>query len=236
MTVAAPASAPVGPLVDTAPRPLPARIAHRGDRVTLEPVDPRRHIDDLWQAASADQADSWAYMGYGPFASKEALLKQLQDFAAGHDPLFFAVRSHTLGTVEGWMSLMEIHPRQADIEIGHIWLGPKLRRSAAATEAMFLLMRHAMDDLGYRRLVWKCNAVNMPSRRAADRLGFTYEGTLRNILIVKGRRRDTAWFSILDNEWPACRDAITGWLAPENFRPDGTAIAGLAAVREGLAT
>jgi RimJ/RimL family protein N-acetyltransferase len=203
--------------------------------VTLEPLDPRRHLDELWAAASASTDESWAYLGYGPFASKDALARTLQDFAAGHDPLFFAVRAHTLGTIEGWMSLMEIFPRQAHIEIGHIWLGPRLRRSAAATEAMFLLMRHAMDDLGYRRLTWKCNALNMPSRRAADRLGFTYEGTLRNVLVIKGRRRDTAWFSILDNEWGACRDAIAAWLEPTNFRPDGTAISGLAALREGNA-
>ena len=222
---------PVGPLVDTAPRPLPARITHRGTRVSLEPLDPRRHLDELWQAASADQDSSWAYLGYGPFATKAALEKTLQDLASGHDPLFFAVRVHSLGTVEGWMSLMEIFPRHAHIEIGHIWLGPRMRRSATATESMFLLMRHAMDELGYRRLTWKCNALNAPSRRAADRLGFTYEGTLRNVLVVKGRRRDTAWFSILDDEWPPCRDAIAAWLDPANFRPDGTAIKGLAALR-----
>ncbi len=222
---------PLGPLVDAAPRLLPPRMAHRGQRVTLEPVDPRRHLDELWQATAADRAESWAYMGYGPFASQEALQRQLQDFAAGHDPLFFAVRPHALGTAEGWMSLMEIHPRHADIEIGHIWLGPRLRRSAAATEAMFLLMRHAMDELGYRRLVWKCHALNAPSRRAADRLGFIYEGTLRAHLVVKGRRRDTSWYSILDDEWPARRDAIAAWLGAENFRPDGTAIRSLAALR-----
>jgi RimJ/RimL family protein N-acetyltransferase len=216
-------SAPVGPPVDTAPRPLPARIAHRGERVSLEPLDPRRHLDELWHAAAAEAPDFWAYLGYGPFADKAALARQLQDFAAAHDPMFFAVRPHTLGTAEGWMSLMEIFPRHAHIEIGHIWLGPKLRRSAAATEAMFLLMRHAMDDLGYRRLTWKCNALNAPSRRAADRLGFTYEGTLRNVMVIKGCRRDTAWFSILDDEWPARRDAILAWLAAENFHADGRA-------------
>lgn len=222
---------PVGPLVDTAPRPLPARIAHRGERVSLEPLDPRRHLDEIWQAAAADQPESWAYLGYGPFVTREALQKQLQDMAAAHDPMFFAVRPHTFGTIEGWMSLMEIFPRPANIEIGHIWLGPRLRRSAAATEALFLLMRHAMDDLGYRRLTWKCHALNVPSRRAATRLGFTYEGTLRNLLIVKGRRRDTAWYSILDDEWPACRDAIAAWLRPENFLPDGSAIRSLAVLR-----
>jgi len=222
---------PVGPLVDAAPRPLPARVPHRGARVSLEPLDPRRHLGELWQAAAADHDDSWAYMGYGPFATKSALEKTLQDFAAGHDPLFFAVRVHSLGTIEGWMSLMEISPRNAHIEIGNIWLGAKLRRSAAATESMFLLMRHAMDELGYRRLTWKCNALNAPSRRAADRLGFVYEGTLRAHLVVKGRRRDTAWFSVLDEEWPGRRDAIAAWLGAGNFRPDGTAVRGLKELR-----
>jgi RimJ/RimL family protein N-acetyltransferase len=221
---------PVGPLVDPAPRPWPARVTHRGDRVSLEPLDARRHLDELWLAASADRDESWAYMGYGPFASKQALAATLEGFAAAPDPQFFAVRPHSLGTAEGWMSLMEIFPRHAHIEIGNIWLGPKLRRSAAGTEAMFLLMRHAMDDLGYRRLTWKCNALNAPSRRAADRLGFIYEGTLRNVLVIKGRRRDTAWFSILDDEWPARREAIAAWLAPSNFRADGSAISSLSSV------
>jgi RimJ/RimL family protein N-acetyltransferase len=211
---------PLGPLVDASPRPLPPRVAHRGHVVTLEPLDPRRHLDELWTAASADMAESWAYLGYGPFADKQALKRCIEDLAAGHDPMFFAVRPHTLGTVEGWMSLMEIFPKHAHIEIGHIWLGPKLRRSRAATEAMFLLMRHAMDDLGYRRLTWKCNALNAPSRRAADRLGFTYEGTLRQVLVVKGRARDTAWYSTLADEWPSRRDAIAAWLDAGNF--DGT--------------
>jgi RimJ/RimL family protein N-acetyltransferase len=123
--------------------------------------------------------------------------------------------------VDGWLSLMEIFPAHANIEIGNIWFSPRLQRTRAATEAMFLLMRHAMDELGYRRLVWKCHALNAPSRRAAARLGFTYEGTLRNILVVKGRRRDTAWFSILEEEWPARREAIAAWLDDANWDATG---------------
>lgn len=220
---------PLGPVVDAAPRPIPARIPHRGATVTLEPLDPRKHLDELWAAAGADVDASWAYLGYGPFADKAQLRKVLEDFAAGHDPLCFAVRPHTLGTAEGWMTLMEIHPRHAHIEIGHIWLGPRLRKSRAATEAMFLLMRHAMDDLGYRRLTWKCNALNAPSRRAADRLGFTYEGTLRQVLVMKGRSRDTAWFSTLADEWPGRRDAIAAWLEATNFDGTGRALSSLRA-------
>jgi RimJ/RimL family protein N-acetyltransferase len=224
---------PLGPLVDASPRPIPAHVARRGERVSLEPLSARRHLGELWEAARADVESSWAYLGYGPFATKDALRAQLENFAAAHDPQFYAIRPHTLGTAEGWASLMEIHPRHAHIEVGHIWLGPKLRRSAAATEALFILMRHAMDDLGYRRLTWKCNALNAPSRRAADRYGFTYEGTLRSVLVMKGRQRDTAWYSILDDEWPLVRDAFLRWLEPSNFRADGTAIASLASFRAG---
>lgn len=223
---------PVGPrLADPLPRPLPARIPHRGAAVDLEPLH-TRHVPELWQAARADQAEaSWAYLGYGPFREETALRSFVAGFAATHDPMAWAVRPHATGTVDGWLTLMEIHPAHAHIEIGHIWFSPRMQRTRAATEAMFLLMRHAMDDLGYRRLTWKCNALNLPSRRAAERLGFTYEGTLRNVLVVKGRRRDTAWFSILGDEWPERRDAILGWLDAANWGADGRPKRSLATFR-----
>lgn len=170
-------------------------------------------------------------MGYGPFGSAEALAAFVAEFATTHDPAAWAVRPVTTGVVSGWLTLMDMQPKNAAIELGHIWFAPALQRTRAATEAMFLLMRLAMDELGYRRLVWKCNALNAPSRQAAERLGFRYEGTLRAHLVVKGRRRDTAFFSILDEEWPACRDALLRWLEPGNFGPDGTARAGLAQLR-----
>ena len=223
---------PIGPEVDTTPRALPARVPLRGDYVVLEPLH-RRHAADLWQAGqAAGAAASWDYLGYGPFASPEAFAAFVAEFAPTHDPAAWAVRPVTTGIVTGWLTLMDIQPKNAAIEIGHIWFGPALQRTRAATEAMFLLMRLAMDELGYRRLVWKCNALNAPSRRAAERLGFTYEGTLRAHLVVKGRRRDTAFFSILDDEWPACRDALLRWLDPANFAPDGTARRGLAELRQ----
>jgi RimJ/RimL family protein N-acetyltransferase len=212
---------PLGPLVDATPRPLPARVAHRGRSVDLEPLH-MRHAAELWRAAQSDRSGaSWAYLGYGPFAEEAALARFLGGFATTHDPMAWAVRPHATGTADGWLTLMEIHAAHAHIEIGNIWFSPRMQRTRAATEAMFLLMRHAMDDLGYRRLTWKCNALNMPSRRAAARLGFTYEGTLRNVLVVKGRRRDTAWFSILGEEWPARRDAIGGWLDDANWGAGG---------------
>jgi len=222
---------PLGPLVDATPRPLPARVPHRGRSVDLEPLH-IRHAEELWQAAGSDPGGaSWAYLGYGPFADRAAMRAFLGGFATTHDPMAWAVRPHATGTADGWLTLMEIHPAHAHIEIGNIWFSPRMQRSRAATEAMFLLMRHAMDDLGYRRLSWKCNALNMPSRRAAARLGFTYEGTLRDVMVVKGRSRSTAWFSILAAEWPSRRDAIAAWLDPANWGPDGRPRRSLASFR-----
>ena len=225
---------PLGPRVDTTPRPLPARVPIRGRYAVLEPLH-TRHAPELWEAAQADAApESWDYMAYGPFADEAAMAAHVAGMAAQHDPMAWAVRPVSTGVVSGWLTLMEIEPRNAAIEIGHIWFAPRMQRTRAATEAMFLLMRLAMDDLGYRRLVWKCNALNAPSRRAAERLGFTYEGTLRAHLTVKGRRRDTAYFSILAEEWPRCRDAMRAWLDDANATPDGTTRRGLAEIRADL--
>jgi RimJ/RimL family protein N-acetyltransferase len=193
--------------------------------VALEPLH-LGHVPELWRAAEAGSPAgdaAWAYLAYGPFASEAALRGFVAGFATTHDPMAWAVRPRRTGTADGWLTLMDIQPGNAAIELGNIWFPPRLQRSRAATEAMFLLMRHALDDLGYRRLLWKCNALNAPSRRAAERLGFTYEGTLRAHLVVKGRRRDTAMFSILAEEWPARRDAIAAWLEDANFDPDGRA-------------
>jgi RimJ/RimL family protein N-acetyltransferase len=218
---------PLGPEIDSTPRPLPVRAKLRGQYVELEPLHVR-HVSELWQASQGADAASWAYMGYGPFASEAALRSFVADFATNHDPMAWAIRPVTTGVVSGWITLMDIQPKNAAIELGHIWFGPALQRTRAATEAMVLLLRYAVDDLGYRRLVWKCNALNAPSRRAAERLGFTYEGTLRAHLVVKGRVRDTAFFSILEDEWPACRNRMLAWLDPSNFAPDGTARQGMA--------
>ena len=218
---------PVGPLVDATPRPLPARVKLRGVHVELEPLHVR-HAPELWDAAQGADG-SWDYMGYGPFDSLEAMTKHVASFATQHDPMAWAVRPVATGVVSGWLTLMEIQPAHAAIEIGHIWFGPRMQRTRAATEAMFLLMKLAMDDLGYRRLVWKCNDLNAPSKRAATRLGFTHEGLLRAHYVMKGRRRDSAFFSILDDEWPDRRARIAAWLDPSNFAPDGTALTSLSA-------
>jgi RimJ/RimL family protein N-acetyltransferase len=225
---------PIGPLVDATPRPLPARVPHRGACVDLEPLAVR-HAEDLWLAAQSDaHSHSWAYLGYGPFADAAAMRKHVAAFAAQHDPMAWAVRPHRAGRVQGWLTLMDIFAAHAAIEIGHIWFSPAMQRTRAATEAMFILMRHAMDDLGYRRLVWKCNALNAPSIAAAKRLGFVPEGVLRAVLVVKGRQRDTAFFSILAEEWPARRDAIAAWLDDANWDHDGAPRASLSAMTAGL--
>lgn len=225
---------PIGPLVDTMPRPLPPRGTKlRGQYVELEPLHPR-HAPDLWRAAETGTARgdaSWTYLGYGPFASEAALEKFVAEFAAKFDHVVWAVRPVATGMVSGWLTLMSIEPAHASIELGNIWLAPCMQRTRAATEAMFLPLKLAADDLGYRRLIWKCNALNAPSRRAADRLGFTFEGEHRWAMTVKGRQRDTAWFSMLEPEWPRARDAVLAWLAPDNFAPDGTAKRSVAEIR-----
>lgn len=220
---------PIGPERDPTPRSLPARVPIRGRHVHLEPLHVR-HVPDLWRAAQGADA-SWVYMGYGPFPSEGALRSYVAAFAAQHDPMAWAVRPVATGMVSGWLTLMDIQPQNAAIELGNIWFSPVMQRTRAATEAMLLPLRLAADELGYRRLVWKCNALNAPSRRAADRLGFAYEGTLRAHMIVKGRERDTAMYSIRADEWPTRRDAILAWLDDANFAPDGTARRPLAAFR-----
>ncbi len=221
---------PLGLLVDSTPRPLPARVRLRGREAELEPLHVR-HAAELFEAARGTD-ESWAYLGYGPFPDAAAMTRHVAAFASTHDPMAWAVRPVATGVVSGWLTLMDISPAHAAIELGHIWFAPRMQRTRAATEAMFLLLRLAADELGYRRLVWKCNALNAPSRRAAERLGFSYEGTLRSHLVVKGRQRDTAYFSMLAEEWPSRRDAILAWLDPANFDEGGTARRGLASFRD----
>lgn len=225
-------SLPIGPEIDPTPRPLPARVTIRGQHAVLEPLH-RRHAAELWQAAQGAD-ESWTYLGQGPFPTAEAMARYVAEFAAQHDPMVWAVRPVATGVVSGWLALMDIQPKHAAIELGNVWFAPRMQRTRAATEAIFLLLRLAADDLGYRRLVWKCNALNAPSKRAADRLGFTYEGRHRQHMVVKGRQRDTDWYSITETEWPRCRDALLAWLDASNFDAGGTALRGLAELRAAL--
>jgi RimJ/RimL family protein N-acetyltransferase len=224
---------PLGPAVDATPRPLPARTPIRGQYVSLEPLH-RRHAEELWHAAQGAD-DSWTYLGVGPFATAEAMARTVADYASVHEPMFWAVRPVATGVVSGWLALADIQPKNAAIELGNIWFSPRMQRTRASTEAIFLMLKLAADDLGYRRLVWKCNALNAPSKRAAERLGFTYEGRHRMHMVVKDRLRDTDWYSIVGDEWPRCRDALLAWLDPANFGSDGTALHGLADLRGRLA-
>jgi RimJ/RimL family protein N-acetyltransferase len=186
--------------------------------VTVQPLDPEKHGEALWEGTGGmEHSALWDYMADGPFADRESFDAALRAKAVSEDPLFFAITDSASGRALGIASLLRIEPKHRVVEVGSIVYSPALQRSRQATEAMYLLARYVFEDLGYRRYEWKCNALNEPSRRAALRLGFTFEGIFRQHMIVKGRNRDTAWFSMLDGEWPARKAAFERWLAPENF-------------------
>ena len=194
----------------------PGRVELRGAHVTLRPVS----VDDaeaLW-AVSRDPS-TWTYLPDGPYSTADEMRQMLAAASASEDPLFFTLA--TPGGPAGMASYLRITPEHGVIEIGHIWFGSTLARTTAATEAIYLMARHAFDELGYRRLEWKCNALNEASRRAADRFGFTFEGVFRNHMVVKGRNRDTAWYAIVEEDWPGVRARFERWLAPDNFDADG---------------
>jgi RimJ/RimL family protein N-acetyltransferase len=223
------------PGLDWKPARRPERAPLEGETVRLEPVDAARHARDLF-TASEDAPALWDYLAYGPFPNLPAFTEWLKERAASDDPLFFAVVDRAAGLARGMASLMRIVPEHGVIEVGHIWFAPPIQRTRQATEAIYLLARHAFDDLGYRRFEWKCDSLNLPSRRAAERFGFVYEGVFRQHMVVKGRNRDTAWFSMIDGEWPAVRAAFELWLGPENFDSKGGQRRSLAEVRHGIRT
>ncbi|TCO73948.1 GNAT family N-acetyltransferase [Rhodovulum euryhalinum] len=212
-------------LPDWTPPPRPPRAPMDGRYALLEPLDASRHAADLHAAFAPDPA-IWTYLPYGPFPSEAAYRGWIEDKAPGADPLFFAVRSTATGRVAGVLSYLRIAPEAGSIEIGHVCLAPALQRTAAATEAVTLMIGRAFDA-GYRRVEWKCNALNLASRRAAERLGFSYEGLFRQAGVVKGRNRDTAWFAAIDSDWPTLRAAYARWLDPANFSADGRQLAAL---------
>jgi len=214
---------PVGfPVPGWTPRARPPRTAMEGHWCRVEPLDPSRHADDLFAANAEDaQGRNWTYLGTEPPPTIDAYRAWLKGMAAGDDPLFHAIVERETGRAVGVASYLRIDPANGVIEVGHINFSPRLQRTRAATEAMALMMRRAFDELGYRRYEWKCDSLNAPSRAAAERLGFTYEGLFRQALVYKGRNRDTAWYSILDQEWPALRAAFDAWLDPGNFDGEG---------------
>lgn len=206
---------------------LPARAALSGRSCAVVPLDAGEHAAPLFDAFSADRAGAnWTYLPYGPFPDRDAFDAWLTEQAAQADPQFFAIVDAASGPASGLAAYMRMQPAMGVLELGHIHFAPRLQRTVAATEALFLLIDHAFA-LGYRRCEWKCNALNAASRRAALRLGFQYEGTFRQAAVIKGRNRDTAWFSLLDGEWPAIRPAYEAWLAPGNFAADGRQRCGL---------
>jgi RimJ/RimL family protein N-acetyltransferase len=214
---------PIGfPLPHWTASPRPPRGPMEGRFCIVEPVDPARHAADLHAANSLDrEGRNWTYLPYGPFDRLEDYRLWLDRASAGNDPLFHAIIARRSGRAVGVASYMRIDPAAGVIEVGGINYAPPLQRTPAATEAMYLMMRRVFDELGYRRYEWKCDALNAPSRAAAQRLGFQYEGMFRQATVYKGRNRDTCWFSILDSEWPALKTRFERWLDPDNFDVQG---------------
>lgn len=209
-----------------------AAVLH-GSRVRLERLDPARHGDDLWQALQGAGADPhmWTYMGYGPFASPADFTQWLNSLSNSGDTVFYTVIANSSGQALGLLSYLNICPAHGSIEIGHVCFGHALQRSVQASETIYLLARHAFE-LGNRRLEWKCDNLNLRSKRAAERFGFSHEGLFRQHQVRKGRNRDTAWFSIIDSEWPAVQRAFERWLSAENFDAQGQQLQRLQALRE----
>lgn len=204
-------------LTNWTPPPYPPHSEMRGRYTTLEPLS-RDHIPELW-AAHKDAPEVWDYIPAGPFETEAALGAWVDQVRIQPDPMQFAVRMED-GRVGGTLSLLRISPAAGSIEVGYIVFTPRLQRTREATEAVYLTLKWAFEA-GYRRFEWKCNAANLPSRRAAQRFGLSYEGVFRQATIVKGRNRDTAWFAAIDAEWPALQSAFETWLAPENFDARG---------------
>jgi RimJ/RimL family protein N-acetyltransferase len=212
----------LGNAVDPTPAPRPRPTVLTGRAVTLEPFDRPSQAEALYQATHGPEKEAlWRYMSEGPFPNRAAFDAAFENKEKSTDPLFFAIVDNATGVPVGQASYLRIEPAHRVIEVGNIIFTPALQRSCGATEAMYLMARHAFNDLGYRRYEWKCNALNQPSRRAALRLGFVFEGVFRQHMIIKGRNRDTAWFSITDSEWPLRQANFEQWLAPSNFDPAG---------------
>lgn len=227
------------PIGDAVPgwssRLLPPHASIEGRFCRLEPIDAKLHGPDLFAAnAAAPDNRAWTYLFQEPFAEYEAFLAHLEQTQASRDPLFFAVVDSKSYRAVGSLALMRIDPAHGVIEVGSINYSPLVQRSPAATEAQYLLMKLVFDTLGYRRFEWKCDSLNAPSRSAAQRLGFRFEGVFRQAMVYKGRSRDTAWFSIIDGEWHTVKAAMEAWLSSDNFSLDGTQRMSLADIRRRL--
>jgi RimJ/RimL family protein N-acetyltransferase len=209
------------PVRDWAAPPAPPHETMEGRYCRLEPLDPGRHAAALFEADAVDSdGRSWTYLGYGPFETLSSYRAWMDATCRGDDPLFFAVIDRTDDRPAGVVSYLRITPAAGSIEVGHLHYSPRLQRTPAATEAMYLMMKRAFES-GYRRYEWKCDALNAASRAAAERLGLSFEGIFRQATVYKGRNRDSAWFAAIDSEWPALRNAFVAWLDPDNFDAAG---------------
>jgi RimJ/RimL family protein N-acetyltransferase len=213
---------PIGfPLPDWTPPPPPPREPIAGRFCRVEPLDAARHAGDLFAANALDAENRmWTYLAYGPFATAAEYYEWAAARQQSADPLFHAIVDQASGQAVGVASYLRIEPAAGSIEVGHIAFSPRLQRTPAATEAMYLMMRRAFE-LGYRRYEWKCDALNAPSRAAAQRLGLSFEGVFRQAIVYKRRNRDTAWYAAIDREWPALQAAFERWLVPSNFDEQG---------------
>jgi RimJ/RimL family protein N-acetyltransferase len=215
---------PVGPVVDPLPvGNVPDMRPLHGRWMRLDHVSAVKHAADLYVSFDGNDPEGriWTYLGYGPFASLEEFTEWVKAREAARDPWFYAFVRRDTGKAVGMGSFMRNDAANGVIEIGHIWMSPGLQQTREATETIYLMMRHCFDDLGVRRLEWKCDSLNAPSRKAADRFGFTFEGIFRQHYIIKGRNRDTAWYAMLDTEWPKARTAFEAWLREDNFEASG---------------
>lgn len=217
---------PIGePVANWEPRPLPTRQILEGRYARLEPLDPAQHTESLFAAIRLDEEGRrWTYLPYGPFEDLDTYRAWLESVAAPDDPLFFAILDRERDpapAAAGVASYLRMTPEHGTIEVGHLQFSPLLAQTRAATDAMYLMMAHVFDDLGYRRYEWKCDSLNAPSRNAAERLGFIHEGVFRQAIVYRGRSRDNAWFSITDTEWPDLKASFERWLDPSNFDADG---------------
>lgn len=221
---------PVGPVVaEWQSPPHPGRETMEGHFCRLEPLD-TRHAESLYAANALDvEGRNWTYLPYGPFDTLADFRAWIEQYCCGSDPLFYAIVDLARREAVGLASYLRISPSSGSIEVGHINYSPLLQRSPVATEAMYLMMARAFE-LGYRRYEWKCDALNAPSRAAAQRLGFSFEGVFRQATIVRGRNRDTAWYAAMDCEWPALKEAFLRWLSPSNFDEQGKQMTPLSAL------
>ena len=219
-----------GATIDEIPPALvPARTPIKGRLITLEPQNANKHTEELYKAGhdTAEALAIWDYLAYGPWPDAASYKHTLRAQSSSFDTIFFTLVDNASGRACGQASFLDMNPQNGVIEIGHIWFSPALQRTAAGTEALYLMLCLAMDDLGYRRMQWRCNSLNEKSRGAARRLGFRFEGIFYNHMIFKGKNRDTTRYSILDNDWPEVRQIIGQWLQPDNFKQDGTPLTSL---------